>query len=381
MSFASLDNLNDKYPNEMDFVTKNVSLANGNKHFTTNGAKHALLEDNRRKSVANFSISTNNGPNGNHLIGYNEDTQKDLHNENGINFSVLNGPFNSNTLNNHQPERSLETSENVFRTNGPSSGASRAQVDSAKQIFRESMDSGTAVSSIMTQHSNDSSSLVGLSQYGRRPSKSVVPSNEQNLSNETLRTISSIDHTALASRDIASNAAGEERKNDRSSGYGARRSENANETNPFFNEKISDIFVNRTIGAPHSKLYHPNGDSGNAHSIYNNKLYNGSINADENKKNKSFDPAANEFGHKAKSFYLHEHSAAANNSSTYGDTKVYNIFSKQPMAQPTIYDNNHNEEENAYLATKLSAKSMPRNQKMQQNWNVFEDEDLKKILG
>lgn len=388
MSFASLDNLNDKYSNEIDFITtKNVSLANTNKYITTNAIKHPLLDDNRRKSIANFSISNNNSINGNHMIDYNEDKKIGLHNENGINFSVLNGPYISNTttLNNHQSECSMDTSENVFRTNGPNSGvtALRGQIDSGKQAFRENMNSRTDISSITTQNSIDSTSMVGLSQYGRRPSKI----NEQNLSNETLRSFSTNDNNSIVSRDNAPNVIANEEphKNERLNGFGRHRKNSATENSPFFNEKISDIFVNRNIGAHNSKLYHSALENGNVQSIYSNKLYNGSINDENNKMNKNFDATSNEYGHsKTKSFFLHEKQSTTTNNANntnYGDSKVYNIFSKQRITQPIMYDNNHNEEENSYLATKLSAKSVTRNHKVSANWNLYENDDLTNILG
>lgn len=153
--------------------------------------------------------------------------------------------------------------------------------------------------------------------------------------------------------------------------------------NPFFKEKISDIFVNRnvggaaaaavtsnTIGAPLGKLY-----------------YGGKVSNSYTKK--SIDSASNEYDQQNKAFYLHDVNKPVIDANT-SDAKVYNIFSKQRLANSYASGGKNARgisEENSYLAMKVpAAANKQQSQKVPQmkthaTWDSFEDDELTKILG
>lgn len=357
MSFASLDN-NDKYTKDAEFA-RNIGH-----HYTTypsNGVKQVALENHRNSNASN-------------AIDFDDDTLKNIQIENGIKFSVLNGAYNNFALNNHQQERSVDTSENGTQLNGFNKSAFGTL-------------SGTAVSSSITMNSQ-SSPITHTSAYH---SESVH--NGSAITTARIQTNDTVNSSSLGQRPRngytkeALNKAysnGNVDPMDILNGFSLQRGNRPTEDNPLMQEKISDIFVNRNVG--HSKLYNGiNNTNNNVHnnnsdnSIYNNKLYNGTLT------NNSLDNQANDFGYKNKAFYLHDNTNYVGN-----ETKVYNIFSKQRTVKPLKnYDKGINDsEENGYLSAKIPSakKSMQSTTRAnlasgQQKWGSFEDDELAKILG
>lgn len=147
------------------------------------------------------------------------------------------------------------------------------------------------------------------------------------------------------------------------------------ENSAFLNEKISDIFVNRNPGKLYNNNYNAPG------SIFNNKLYNGMEPVSQNSATRSQD-----IGYKNKAFFLHDINAAMLN----GESKVYNIFSKQRQTKPIKYDTNGDsgQEENGYLMMKMpnvqSKKSSVHRKSIattMHEQDSFEDDELDKLLG
>lgn len=416
MSFASLDNSVDRHKfgtSDSEFV-RNYGIATHTTIYPSNGIKQIVLENNRRNSIKNNN--NNHINNGNHNGGgggdgdggggnsntnasdYDEDTIKSMNIENGKNFSLFNGAFNnSSALNNHhQPERSLDASANVSQPIGYNSISSSVNNNTSlnnsnrmntnqnvnyRDVRHDSIDMGTAMSSSTITHTSHDSSMPN--------SNAFTGSVRQNGSTITTARIQTNDtlQSALANRPSNGYTNANDTKAmsnvnvDLFNGFDSRRSSRTTiDENPFFKEKISDIFVNRNVGggagASLGKLY--NGSNGN---IYHHS--------------KVVNAPPIEYGQKSKAFYLHD----ANNKTTIDDSmyanadaKVYNIFSKQRLAKSFAQDKskkNVGDEENSYLAMKMPTVVAPIKQqtqkappiKMQPNWDLFEDDELAKILG
>ncbi|XP_031628185.1 serine/threonine-protein kinase ICK [Contarinia nasturtii] len=152
-----------------------------------------------------------------------------------------------------------------------------------------------------------------------------------------------------------------------------RRNSRNIDQNTYLSEKISDIYVNRNIG----KLY----DNVVRGSIYNNKLYNGGD--DENEENSR---RPQDFIYKNKTFFLHDNNS--NNFNGIQDSKIYNIFSKQQQQQRIVQqkmsDPKEDDEENSYLLVKMTdsaKKSQRKSISIIRDQEIFEDKELDKLLG
>lgn len=406
MSFASLDNVDtNKFTSDSEFV-RNYGVASHTTIYPSNGIKQIVLENNRRNSINNNT--TNGNQNGNagssNAIDYDEDIIKSMKIENGINFSLFNGTFNnSSALNNnhHQPERSLDASENVSQpigyNNSINSSVNSVSVNNSNKLKqnqianyrdgrRDSVDIGTAISSsTITQTSRDSPMPNSNAFAGsvRQNGSAITTARIQ--TNDTLQSMSTNrQHPQHAPANGYANGmkSMSNANNDLFNGYDSRRSSRTTiDENPFFKEKISDIFVNRNVGggvgAPLGKLY--NGSDG---TIYSQNVY----------ANKSVETTANEYGQKNKAFYLHDAKKSKKDDPIYAnaDAKVYNIFSKQRLAKSFTQDKTNKNagggsEENSYLAMKLPTVPAPIKQQAQvkplPSWDSFEDDELAKILG
>lgn len=364
MSFASLDNADNKFTGDSEFV-RNYGVASHTTIYPSNGIKQIVLENNRRNSINNNNRNSGDNAN-NDANDFDEDTIKSMNIENGINFSLFNGAFNNpSALNNHhQPERSLDTSENVSQPigyNSRNSSVNNASLSNsnskmkANQIanYRDAVDVGSAITTARIQTDDR---LQSASNHGHHAPLNGYANDMKSVSNELFN------------------------------GFESRRGSRSKiDENPFFKEKISDIFVNRIVGggagAPHGKLY--NGNNG---SIYNNMMY----------ANPPLNAASAEYRQKNKAFYLHDANKPTIDGSAYAnaDAKVYNIFSKQRLAKSFTQDKSEHAgggggEQNSYLAMKLPTVAPPIKQqtqkstqmKAQPSWDSFEDDELAKILG
>lgn len=400
MSFASLDNDDNKFTGDSEFV-RTYGVASHTTIYPSNGIKQIVLENNRRNSISNNNnnnrnSSENANSNANDLA---EDTIKSMNIENGINFSLFKGAFNnSSALNNHhQPERSLDTSENVSQPIGYNSLNSRVNnaslSDSNKMIpnqianYRDAVDVGSAISSsTITQTSRDSPMPNSNAFTGNVRQNGSAITTARIQTNDTLQSASNHRHHAPLNgyaNDMKSV------NNELFNGFESRRGSRSKiDENPFFKEKISDIFVNRIVGggagAPNGKLY--NGNNG---SLHNSMMY----------ANPPLDATSNEYRQKNKAFFLHDANKPTIDDSIYAnaDAKVYNIFSKQRLAKSFTQDKSKNAggggggggEQNSYLAMKLPTVAPPIKQqtqkmtqtKAQPSWDSFEDDELAKILG
>lgn len=401
MSFASLDNAdNGKFTSDSDFV-RNYGVASHTTIYPSNGIKQIVLENNRRNSINNNINNNGNQTNigsGNNATAFDEDAIKSMKIENGINFSLFNGAFNnSSALNNHnhQPERSLDASENVSQPIGYNSinsslnNSNKMKQNQIANYSRAAIDVATAISSsTITQTSRDSpmpnsNSNSNLFAGSVRQNGSAITT-ARIQTNDTLQSASMNRHHAPSNGYTNGMKPMSNANVELFNGFDARRGSRATlEENPFFPEKISDIFVNRNVGggagAPLGKLY--NGNNG---TIYNQKMY--------------VEATPIEYGQKGKAFYLHDANKPSIDDSAYAnaDAKVYNIFSKQRLAKSFTQDKSKKagsgSEENSYLAMKLptvAAAAAPTKQqslkstlmKAQPSWDSFEDDELAKILG
>lgn len=413
MSFASLDNNhvdNNTFTSDSEFM-RNYGVASHTTIYPSNGIKQIVLENNRRNSINNG----NNGNNQNNNTSaktmnandFDEDTiTKSMKIENGINFSLFNGAFNnSSALNNHhQPERSLDASENVSQPIGYNNSISTSSVNNSNQtnsnnklkqnpianyrdVRQDTIDMGTAISSsTITQTSHDSPMPNSNAYNGsvRQNGNSAITT-ARIQTNDTLQ--SALVHRPPANGYVNGMKAMSNANTELFNGFDARRGSRATiDENPFFKEKISDIFVNRNVGGggagapPLGKLY--NGSNGN---IYNQNSY-------ANKETEATSPI--DYGQKSKAFYLHDANQPSIDDSIYEnntDAKVYNIFSKQRLAKSFTQEKSKNAgiEENSYLAMKMPSVPAPnkhqtqktKQMKVQPNWDLFEDDELAKILG
>lgn len=175
--------------------------------------------------------------------------------------------------------------------------------------------------------------------------------------------------------------------------------------NPFLNEKISDIYVNRNLG----KLY----DNTIRGSIYNNKLYNNDNDDDDEDDDDDDDDdrvnggtrrPSQEFSFKNQTFLLQDKNTALFNHDK--DSKVYNIFSKQQLAKPRQFnqqrpnnddrsdddfdDDGDDEDEDSYLNSKMKNTTIKQQQQPrksisiihdQRQEDIFEDKELDRLLG
>lgn len=394
MSFASLDNADNKFTGDSEFV-RNYGVASHTTIYPSNGIKQIVLENNRRNSINNNNNRNSSDNTNSNANDFDADTIKSMNIENGINFSLFNGAFNNpSALNNHhQPERSLDTSENVSQPIGYNSlngGINNANQNNSNKMksmnqianYRDAIDVGTAISSsTITQTSRDSPMPNSNAFTGNVRQNGSAITTARIQTNDTLQSASNHRHHALLNgyaHDMKSMS------NELFNGYESRRGSRSKiDENPFFKEKISDIFVNRIVGgstgAPHGKLY--NGNNG---SIHNHMMY----------ANQPLDATSIEYKQKNKAFYLHDANKPTVDDTIYAnaDAKVYNIFSKQRLAKSFTQDKSKITgggggagEQNSYLAMKLPTVAPPIKQQTQKptqpSWDSFEDDELAKILG
>lgn len=409
LSFASLNNA-EKFTSDSEFV-RNYGVASHTTIYPSNGIKQIVLENNRRNSISTNNNNNNGNQNGNgsNANDFDEDIIKSMKIENGINFCVFNGAFNnSSALNNHhQPERSLDVSENVSQPigynsiNNNNNNNSSSNIVNTKQsqnsTYRDvrhdsSVDIHTAISSsTITQNSRDSPIPHSNPFTGNvRNNGSSAITTARIKTNDIMQT-TSINRNHVPTNGYANTVKVLSNANtELFNGYDSRRdSRSTIDENPFFKEKISDIFVNRNVGGVGGV-----GGGGGGADVGIGKLYNGG--SGSNNKlyiSKPAEVPPNDYGHKNKAFYLHEGTKPTNADAMYAnaDAKVYNIFSKQRLAKSFTYDKSKNvAEENGYLAMKLPTVAAPIKQHQTQkpsqmttqpSWDSFEDDELAKILG
>lgn len=416
MSFASLDNHhvdNNKFTSDAEFM-RNYGVASHTTIYPSNGIKQIVMENNRRNSINNHTngtgnntIANNNNDNANDNActianDFDEDdTIKSMNIVNGKNFSLFNGAFNNSSAllnNHHQPERSLDASANVSQPIGYSSSIGNSanksnatinnnnnsqklkqnEMANYRDARQDAVDMGTAISSsTITQTSRDSPmpNSNAFNGHVRQNGNSAITT-ARIQTNDTV-------HSVLVHRP----ANGMKATNELFNGFDSRRNSGTQmDDNPFFKEKISDIFVNRNVGGggggggAAAKLYNGYGGNGYKQKMYSNKVTEVESPIDYGQQ-------------KSKSFYLHDAKKPSIDDSIFesADAKVYNIFSKQRLAKSFTQEKNINagNEENGYLAMKMPTVAGPNKQKTQKstqmkqqpNWDLFEDDELAKILG
>ena len=254
------------------------------------------------------------------------DSFKNLKIENGINFSVLNGaPFSnlSNFNNNNQPEPSLDIHESDIQPNGNNNNRKASLNGSIHGSIHDAINNGLRGTSI-----------------------------DQMIDSFSLRNENGLVETA--------NSFGSKIDETSTNKFAGRRRSRVDE-NGSIREKISDIYVNRNV----------------------EQMYGNGVGGQSNR-----DFAVVDRGFQNKGFYLHNNAVNGElNGANIGESRVYNIFSKQPGESGK--GQSADVKENGYLAVKMPsgvAQGRPtpfessRN-KSDDKWNTFEDDELAKILG
>lgn len=344
MSHISLDDSERYSSMDGSYMARHYGHSNGHppyqqQHQRSNNIHHQM--NGFKQAMANGDAKDDD-----YLTDEAADSMKRTKFENGINSNLTNGElkhYASSMNNNYQSEISAEDANSELSMQPPNT-------------FASVMSDTPLSSKIQTRHQQPN----GHINYNNHDNNTIAAMNgTKGLINNH--------HTKMT----------EHRKDQAPiSGFHSRRNSRINDENSaFLNEKISDIFVNRNPG----KLYN---NCNAPESIFNNKLYNGMESASQNSVRRSQD-----FVHKNEGFFLHDNNAAMMN----GESKVYNIFSKQRQTKPiSKYDTNgdNGHEENGYLMMKMpnvQAKKPSIHRKSiattMHEQNSFEDDELDKLLG
>lgn len=340
MSHISLDDSERYSSKDGNYMTRHYSHINGHTHYQQ---QHQQSNNIHQMNGFKQAMANGDAKDDDYLTDEAEDSMKRTKFENGINSNLTNGElkhYASSMNNNYQSEISAEDANSELSVQLPNTFASVMS------------DTPLSLTTIQTRHQ--------------------PPNGHINYNNHDINTITAMNGTKGLNSKMT-----EHRKDQAAiNGFNSRRNSRINDENSaFLNEKISDIFVNRNPGKLYNNNYNAPG------SIFNNKLYNGMESVSQNSATRSQD-----FGYKNKGFFLHDINAAILN----GESKVYNIFSKQRQTKPIKYDTNGDsgQEENEYLMMKMpnvqSKKSSNHRKSIattMHEQDSFEDDELDKLLG
>lgn len=331
MSHISLDDGSERYSsNDGNYMTRHYSHLNGHTHYQQ---KHQQSNNTHQINDVKQATANDDAKHDDYLTDEAEDSMKRTKFKNGINSNLTNGELkhyaSSMNNNNYQSEISADDANSEVSMQ-------------PQNTFASAMSETPFSLTIQKRH--------------QQPNGHINYNNNHDNNNKI-----------AASNGTKGLIRNNHRKDQASSigGFNSRRNSRINDENSaFFNEKISDIFVNRNP----AKLYNSNNNNNNDYnapgSIFNNKLYNGMEPVSQNSATRSQD-----FGYKNKGFFLHDNNTAMMN----GESKLYNIFSKQRQTNGMMKMPN-------VQAKKLSVHRKSVTNTMHEQ-DSFEDEQLDKLLG